>query len=163
MERSKIISWYQCAKVQSLCKSHSLVYTSKVYTSIIKYTLFQTSPSSTTCLVFIAYHYVRTELPFSHCCLRWSLITYDSTARQPHHALASKGNRRFMQTCVQTDWTICQCNPCKQNSHAERVPRDAWDTCASMPCAAGKTPAEKKRCICAYIYSSVRLASPREI
>ena len=45
--------------------------------------------------------YARTEVPFSHHCLHWSLITYGTTARQPPHALASKGNRRFMQTCAE--------------------------------------------------------------
>ena len=75
-------------------------------------------------------------------------------ACQPNHALASKRNNSFMQTCEKTHWTICvyiciyaNATPADaSHGHAERVPRDAWDTSASVPCAAGQNPALQKRC-----------------
>ena len=160
MERygSTIISWYQCAKAPSLCKSHSLVNT-----SIYRYTLIGASPSSTTCWVFITYHYMHEQRFLFHttaCIGLWSRMAPLLANPLMHwHQKETGGLCKLVRKQIER---YANATPASKTAMQNVFPAEMHGTHArACPARRAKPLPRRKRCICAY--SSIRLASPREI
>ena len=160
MERSKIISWYQCVKVQSLCKSHSLVYTSKfdqVYIvwskpqldnmfSVHRVSLCTNRASFFTLLLAVVSDHV-----WQHCSPTPSCIGIKRKQEVYANLCANRLNYMPMQP-LQAKQPCRTCSQRRMGHMREHALRGGQNPCR-----------EEKVHMCIYIYSSIRLASPREI